>query len=114
MTVVDAKTLKSSTSGPLPFGIRPNVVTRDGKTTYADVVSERLCAKVDMATGKGARAGRNSGRATTPGTLQDQGRLSAELAFNGMAINGAETKPCMAGTIDNHIVWLPPVPGDDN
>ena len=67
----------------------------------ADVVSERL-GKVDMATGKVLKQVEILLSDYAKGTLQDQGRLSAEPAFHGMAINGAETKLCWPAPLTTH------------
>src|SRR5574343_604065 len=84
MTVVDAKTFEVVNKWTLPFGIRPNVVTRDGKTTYVQMSYLNGYAKVDMATGKVLK--------------------QVEIPMSDYAKEHSKTKLCMAGTIDNYIV----------
>lgn len=104
MTVVDAKTFEVVNKWTLPFGIRPNVVTRDGKTTYVQMSYLNGYAKVDMATGKVLKQVEIPMSDYAKEHFKTKDDYPLNSAFHGMAINGAETKLCMAGTIDNYIV----------
>lgn len=104
MTVVDAKTFKVLNKWTLPYGIRPNVITRDGKITYLQMSYLNGYAKVDMATGKVLNKVEIPMSDYAKEHFKTKDDYPLNSAFHGMAINGAETKLCMAGTIDNYIV----------
>ncbi len=104
MTVVDAKTFQVVNKWTLPYGIRPNVITRDGKITYLQMSYLNGYAKVDMATGKVLNKVEIPMSDYAKEHFKTKDDYPLNSAFHGMAINGAETKLCMAGTIDNYIV----------
>ena len=104
MTVVDAQTFKVVNKWTLPYGIRPNVITRDGKITYLQMSYLNGYAKVDMATGKVLNKVEIPMSAYAKANFKTKDDFPLNSAFHGMAINGAESKLCMAGTIDNYIV----------
>lgn len=104
MTIVDAKTFQVVNKWTLPYGIRPNVITRDGKLTYLQMSYLNGYAKVDMATGKVLNKVELPFSDYAKEHFKTKDDYPLNSAFHGMAINGAETKLCMAGTIDNYIV----------
>lgn len=103
MTVVDAKTFKVLRTWTLPYGIRPNVVTRDGKTTYLQMSYLNGYAKVDMATGKVLKQVDMPVSDHAKAHFKNKDDYPLNSAFHGMAVNGDESKLCLAGTIDNYI-----------
>lgn len=104
MTVVDTKTFKVLNKWTLPYGIRPNVITRAGKITYLQMSYLNGYAKVDMATGKVLNKVEIPMSDYAKSHFKTKDDYPLNSAFHGMAINGAETKLCMAGTIDKYIV----------
>lgn len=103
MTVVDAKTYQVVRSWSLPYGIRPNVLTRDGKLLYTQLSYLNGYAKVDMLTGQVLQQVELpfSDWATSHYAAKDD--YPQNSAHHGLAISGDETRLCLAGTIDNYI-----------
>jgi len=94
MTVVDAKTYQVVRSWSLPYGIRPNVLTRDGKLLYTQLsyLNGQVLQQVELPF---------SDWATSHYAAKDD--YPQNSAHHGLAISGDETRLCLAGTIDNYI-----------
>ncbi len=101
LTVVDATTYKNVAIHKFQAGVRPTVISADESKAYLQLSYRRGFIEFDLATGKTSR------EFTTPGTLAGNqlfpDKLPANSMHHGLAMNGAETKLCNAGTIDNQI-----------
>jgi DNA-binding beta-propeller fold protein YncE len=103
MTVVDAKTYQVVRSWSLPYGIRPNVITRDGKLLYTQLSYLNGYAKVDMQTGQVLQQVELPFSDWATSHYPNKDDYPQNSAHHGLAISGDETRLCLAGTIDNYI-----------
>ncbi|WKB51323.1 YncE family protein [Eleftheria terrae] len=103
MTVVDAQSLQVVRSFTLPFGIRPNVVTRDGRLLYTQLSYLNGYAKVDMHTGQVLQQVELPLSDWARQHFPDEDGYPQNSAHHGLAMSGDESKLCLAGTIDNYI-----------
>ncbi|MCW2506018.1 MAG: hypothetical protein JWO79_4302 [Actinomycetia bacterium] len=104
LTVVNASTLEIERVYSFDHGIRPFVVTPDGKTMYAQLSFLNGFVEFDMASGKITR--------TVNMPLSDEAaKMKREdypfdSAHHGLALSGDGTKLCDAGTISDYVAIL--------
>jgi YVTN family beta-propeller protein len=100
VTVVDAATLKVVRTYAFDKGIRPAVVTPDGRTMYAQLSYLNGFVEYDLQAGRTVRTVEmpfsEAGAALKPDDYPQNS------AHHGMAMNAARDKLCMAGTIDDY------------
>ncbi|WP_208605930.1 YncE family protein, partial [Streptomyces albus] len=101
VVAVDADTFKPLRTYDFEYGIRPAVFTADNKTMYAQLSYLNGFVEYDLAKGEIKRTVEMpfSDKAAKLGT-EDYPQNSAH---HGMAMNTAESKLCMAGTIDDYV-----------
>jgi DNA-binding beta-propeller fold protein YncE len=100
LEMVDAHTFQVVKAWPFPYGLRPFVIASDGTTMYADLSYLNGFIKYDL----------NS--STTLATIQQPFSTAAasespdsypqNSAHHGIALNGAQTRLCDIGTIDDY------------
>jgi DNA-binding beta-propeller fold protein YncE len=100
LTVVDAKTFAVVKTYKFDYGIRPSVITPDGKTMYAQLSYLNGFVKYDLTTGKIVKTVNmpfsTAGKALKPDDYPQNS------AHHGMAVSGDGTKLCEIGTIDDY------------
>lgn len=100
VTVVDSSTLKVVRTYTFDYGVRPAVITPDETTMYAQLSYLNGFVEYDLTTGKTLR--------TVEMPFSDKAAALApddypqNSAHHGMAFNGARTKLCDVGTIDDY------------
>ncbi|AKJ32141.1 YncE family protein [Caldimonas brevitalea] len=103
LTVIDAGSWQVVRSFRLPYGIRPNVVTRDGALMYTQLSYLNGYAKVDMHTGSVLQQVELPYSAWARAHFPHPDDYPQNSAHHGMAISGDERRLCLAGTIDNYV-----------
>lgn len=101
ITAVDATTFVKKKAYKFDYGIRPSVLTNDERYYYAQLSYSRGFVEYDLLQSKITRT------ATLPGTPAGDAigkdDYPSNSAHHGLAMNGAGTKFCNAGTIDNYV-----------
>ncbi|MEW2354400.1 YncE family protein [Spirillospora sp. NPDC029432] len=101
VTAVDAKTFRPLRTYSFQFGIRPAAFTRDNRTMYAQLSYLNGFVEYDLAAGRIAR--------TVNMPLSDKAAAMKpddypqNSAHHGMAMNGSESKLCVAATISDYV-----------
>jgi YVTN family beta-propeller protein len=113
LTVVDAKTLQVVRTYTFAHGIRPFVITPDGKTMYTQLSYLNGFVEYDLTTGTITRTANMPYSAAAQALSPDNYPLNS--AHHGIALSGDGSKLCDAGTIDNYvaIVSLPALTTDN-
>jgi YVTN family beta-propeller protein len=104
LTVVDAKTLKVVRTYSFEHGIRPSVITPDGKTMYADLSYLNGFIEFDLTTGTITHTVNMPFSAAAQALSPDSYPLNS--AHHGMAMSGDGSKLCDVGTIDNYVAII--------
>jgi YVTN family beta-propeller protein len=100
---VDAQTMQVVQTWKFDWGIRPNVITPDGKTLYTQLSYLNGLIKYDL------ESGREVARSDQPlsefalNTYATYDEYPHDSAHHGLAISGDGTKLCDCGTIDNTV-----------
>lgn len=101
LTLFDTTTWEQKGSHAFDWGIRPSALTADERYYYMQLSYQRGFVEYDLYDAQITRT------ATLPGTAAGDALFPDKLPSNsmhhGLAINGAETKLCNAGTIDNYV-----------
>ncbi len=100
VTVVDAATLKVVKTYTFDYGVRPAVITPDETTMYAQLSYLNGFVEYDLATGKIAKTVQMPFSDKAAALSPDD--YPQNSAHHGMAFNGAKTKLCDVGTIDDY------------
>ncbi|WP_236239884.1 YncE family protein [Streptomyces sp. CC228A] len=100
VTVVDAATLRVVRTYAFDKGVRPAVVTRDGRTMYAQLSYLNGFVEYDLEAGRTVRTVEMPFSEAAAAMRRDD--YPQNSAHHGMAANAAEDKLCMAGTIDDY------------
>ncbi|MGA4955861.1 YncE family protein [Streptomyces lavendulocolor] len=100
VTVADATTLKVLRKYTFDKGVRPAVITPDGKTMYAQLSYLNGFIEYDLEAGRTVRTVEMPFSAAGAALKPDD--YPQNSAHHGMAMNGANDKLCMAGTIDDY------------
>ncbi|TDC96983.1 YncE family protein [Actinomadura sp. 7K507] len=101
VTAVDPDTFEHVRTYEFDYGIRPAVFTRDNKTMYAQLSYLNGFVEYDLEAGRIKR--------TVELPLSDEAAAMSpddypqNSAHHGMAMNAAESKLCMAGTISDYV-----------
>jgi DNA-binding beta-propeller fold protein YncE len=101
ITVVDSTNFNLIKKFEFEHGVRPSVLIDDEQSVYAQLSYTRGFAEINLNNGQIVR------RANQPATAEGQAlfwdNLPSNSAHHGLAMNGAATKFCNAGTIDNYV-----------
>lgn len=101
ITVVDSTNFDLIKKFEFEHGVRPSVLIDDEKSVYAQFSYTRGFAEINLTNGQVVR------RASQPATPEGQAlfwdNLPSNSAHHGLAMNGAGTKFCNAGTVDNYV-----------
>lgn len=101
ITVFDTTTWAKKATHSFDLGVRPNVLTADQRYFYTQLSYRRGFVEYDLLTKQITRT------ATMPATAAGDALFPDNLPSNsmhhGLAMNGAGTKFCNAGTIDNYV-----------
>lgn len=100
VTVADARTLKVLRRYTFDKGVRPAVITPDGKTMYAQLSYLNGFIEYDLDAGRTVRTVEMPFSAAGAALKPDD--YPQNSAHHGMAMNGTNDKLCMAGTIDDY------------
>ncbi|WP_175409732.1 YncE family protein [Streptomyces sp. TRM64462] len=100
VTVADATTLKVVRTYTFDKGVRPAVVTPDGRTMYAQLSYLNGFIEYDLEAGRTVRTVEMPFSAAGAALKPDD--YPQNSAHHGMAMNAAQDKLCMAGTIDDY------------
>ncbi|GAA4899932.1 YncE family protein [Streptomyces coeruleoprunus] len=100
VTVADARTLKVVRKYTFDKGVRPAVITPDGKTMYAQLSYLNGFIEYDLEAGRTVRTVEMPFSAAGAALKPDD--YPQNSAHHGMAMNGDRDKLCMAGTIDDY------------
>ncbi|MFG3494772.1 YncE family protein [Streptomyces sp. NPDC047928] len=100
VTVADAATLKVIRKYTFGKGVRPAVITPDGKTMYAQLSYLNGFIEYDLEAGRTVRTVEMPFSAAAAAMKPDD--YPQNSAHHGMAMNGTEDKLCVAGTIDDY------------
>lgn len=100
VTAVDAATFRPLRTYTFEYGIRPAVFTRDNRTMYAQLSYLNGFVEYDLTAGRITRTVKMPFSEKAAAMRPDD--YPQNSAHHGMAMNGGETKLCMAGTIDDY------------
>ncbi|MFC8914514.1 YncE family protein [Streptomyces sp. NPDC057116] len=100
VTVADAATLKVLRTYTFDKGVRPAVITPDGRTMYAQLSYLNGFIEYDLEAGRTVRTVEMPFSAAGAALKADD--YPQNSAHHGMAMNGAHDKLCVAGTIDDY------------
>ncbi|RST10490.1 YncE family protein [Streptomyces sp. WAC05374] len=100
VTVADAATLKVLRTYTFDKGVRPAVITPDGRTMYAQLSYLNGFIEYDLEAGRTVRTVEMPFSAAGAALKADD--YPQNSAHHGMAMNGANDKLCVAGTIDDY------------
>ncbi|MDH2387289.1 YncE family protein [Streptomyces sp. HNM0663] len=100
VTVADARTLEVVRTYRFDHGVRPSVITPDGKTMYAQLSYLNGFVEYDLERGRTVRTVRMP--FSEAGAQLKPDDYPQNSAHHGMAVNAAGDKLCMAGTIDDY------------
>jgi DNA-binding beta-propeller fold protein YncE len=100
VTEVDATTYKVIKTYPFEYGVRPAVITPDETTMYAQLSYLNGFVEYDFATGAITRTVQMPFSTKAAALSPDD--YPQNSAHHGMAFNGAKTKLCDVGTIDDY------------
>lgn len=101
VTVVDAETLKVVRTYSFDKGVRPAVITPDGRTMYAQLSYLNGFIEYDLQAGRTVRTVEMPYSAAGAALKRDD--YPQNSAHHGMAMNGGrQDKLCTAGTIDDY------------
>ncbi|MGI5480545.1 YncE family protein [Streptomyces lavendofoliae] len=100
VTVADATTWKVLRTYTFDKGVRPAVITPDGRTMYAQLSYLNGFIEYDLDAGRTVRTVQMPFSAAGAALKADD--YPQNSAHHGMAMNGANDKLCVAGTIDDY------------
>lgn len=100
VTVADAATLKVVRKYTFDKGVRPAVITPDGRTMYAQLSYLNGFIEYDLEVGRTVRTVQMPFSEAAAALKPDD--YPQNSAHHGMAMNAAQDKLCMAGTIDDY------------
>ncbi|MFI0355162.1 YncE family protein [Actinomadura sp. 9N407] len=101
VTAVDARTYKPLRTYNFEYGIRPAAFTSDNKTMYAQLSYLNGFVEYDLAAGKVTRTVQLPLSDKAAGMKPDD--YPQNSAHHGMAMNGDQSKLCVAGTISDYV-----------
>ncbi len=101
LTLVDATTFAVKKTFEFEYGVRPAALTADEHYYYMQQSYHRGFIEFNLSTGTITRT--KTSPATAAGDALFPDDLPANSMHHGLAMNGAESKLCNAGTIDNYV-----------
>jgi DNA-binding beta-propeller fold protein YncE len=101
VTAVDPVTFRTRRIYLFDYGVRPAVFTADNHTMYAQLSYLNGFVEYNLTTGRTTRTVQLPYSAKAAAMNPDD--YPQNSAQHGMAINGGETKLCVAGTIDDYV-----------
>jgi DNA-binding beta-propeller fold protein YncE len=103
LEVVDASTLAVLHTYWFPEGVRPNVITRDGSTMYAQLSYLNGVIRYDFASATTTATVNEPLSAFATETYPTRDDYPHDSAHHGLALSGDGTRLCDSGTIDNTV-----------
>ncbi len=100
---VDATTLQVVKTWVFEWGIRPNIITADGKTLYTQLSYLNGVVKYDLDASQEIRRSEQPLSSFALMTYANYDEYPHHSAHHGLAISGDGTKLCDCGTIDNQV-----------
>jgi YVTN family beta-propeller protein len=100
---VDASTLKVVSTWKFEYGIRPNVVTADGATLYAQLSYLNGVIKYDLASSRELSRNEQPLNEFAMKTYASYDEFPHDSAHHGLALSGDGKRLCDCGTVDNTV-----------